>query len=87
MDDGSPDGTGQIADRLAAADARVRVLHRAAKAGLGRAYLAGGALFLILADAVARVAAAPVEIPVGVITALFGAPFFIWLLRRTAGEQ
>ena len=45
----------------------------------------GGALFLILADAVARTAAAPVEIPVGVITALFGAPFFIWLLRRTAG--
>jgi len=41
VDDGSPDGTGQIADRLAAADARVRVLHRAAKAGLGRAYLAG----------------------------------------------
>jgi len=45
----------------------------------------GGALFLILADTVARVAAAPVEIPVGVITALFGAPFFIWLLRSTAG--
>ncbi len=45
----------------------------------------GGALFLILADAVARAAAAPAEIPVGVITALFGAPFFIWLLRRTAG--
>ena len=41
VDDGSPDGTGQIADRLAAADTRVRVLHRAAKAGLGRAYLAG----------------------------------------------
>ncbi|MFA6434692.1 MAG: iron ABC transporter permease [Elusimicrobiales bacterium] len=41
----------------------------------------GGALFLILADTVARAAAAPVEIPVGVITALFGAPFFIWLLR------
>jgi dolichol-phosphate mannosyltransferase len=41
VDDGSPDGTGQIADRLAAAEARVRVLHRAAKAGLGRAYLAG----------------------------------------------
>ncbi len=47
----------------------------------------GGALFLILADAVARTAAAPVEIPVGVVTALFGAPFFIWLLRRTAGEH
>ena len=41
VDDGSPDGTGQIADRLAAADAAVRVRHRAAKAGLGRAYLAG----------------------------------------------
>jgi len=41
VDDGSPDGTGDIADRLAAADPRVRVLHRAAKAGLGRAYLAG----------------------------------------------
>ena len=41
VDDGSPDGTGQIADRLAAAEARVRALHRTAKAGLGRAYLAG----------------------------------------------
>jgi len=41
VDDGSPDGTGQLADGLAAADPRVRVLHRAAKAGLGRAYLAG----------------------------------------------
>ncbi|NEK85783.1 polyprenol monophosphomannose synthase [Blastococcus saxobsidens] len=41
VDDGSPDGTGQIADRLAAADPRVHVLHRAAKAGLGRAYVAG----------------------------------------------
>ena len=41
VDDGSPDGTGEIADGLAEADDRVRVLHRAAKAGLGRAYLAG----------------------------------------------
>jgi dolichol-phosphate mannosyltransferase len=41
VDDGSPDGTGEIADGMAAADPRVRVLHRAAKAGLGRAYLAG----------------------------------------------
>ncbi len=41
VDDGSPDGTGQIADGVAAADPRVRVLHRTAKAGLGRAYLAG----------------------------------------------
>ena len=41
VDDGSPDGTGAIADGLAAADARVRVRHRPAKQGLGRAYLDG----------------------------------------------
>ena len=41
VDDGSPDGTGAIADRLAAADPRVHVLHRTEKAGLGAAYLAG----------------------------------------------
>lgn len=41
VDDGSPDGTGRIADELAAADARVHVLHRTAKGGLGAAYLAG----------------------------------------------
>ena len=41
VDDGSPDGTGQIADRMAQANPRVRVKHRPAKAGLGRAYLDG----------------------------------------------
>ncbi len=41
VDDQSPDGTGEIADRLAAADPRVHVLHRSAKGGLGAAYLAG----------------------------------------------
>ena len=41
VDDGSPDGTGDIADALAAADPAVRVLHRTAKAGLGAAYLHG----------------------------------------------
>jgi dolichol-phosphate mannosyltransferase len=41
VDDGSPDGTGQIADRLAAEDPAVTVLHRTEKAGLGAAYLHG----------------------------------------------
>jgi dolichol-phosphate mannosyltransferase len=41
VDDASPDGTGILADELAAADERVRVLHRAGKEGLGRAYVAG----------------------------------------------
>jgi len=41
VDDGSPDGTGAIADRLAAADGRLHVLHRTGKQGLGTAYLAG----------------------------------------------
>ena len=44
VDDGSPDGTGDIADTLAAADPRIQVLHRPAKQGLGRAYLAGFAI-------------------------------------------
>jgi dolichol-phosphate mannosyltransferase len=41
VDDNSPDGTGQVADRMAAADTRVQVLHRPGKGGLGKAYLAG----------------------------------------------
>ena len=41
VDDHSPDGTGEIADALAAADQRVNVLHRAGKQGLGQAYVAG----------------------------------------------
>ena len=41
VDDGSPDGTGELADGLARADDRVHVLHRTAKDGLGAAYLAG----------------------------------------------
>ena len=41
VDDGSPDGTGRLADEMAAVDLRVRVRHRAAKQGLGRAYLDG----------------------------------------------
>ncbi|MDX9721674.1 MAG: polyprenol monophosphomannose synthase [Myxococcota bacterium] len=41
IDDGSPDGTGAMADEMAAQDERVQVLHRTAKEGLGKAYVAG----------------------------------------------
>jgi len=41
VDDGSPDGTGQLADKLAAENPRVHAVHRAGKLGLGTAYLAG----------------------------------------------
>ena len=58
VDDGSPDGTGRLADGLAATDARIRVLHRPAKQGLGKAYLdgfgialAGGAEIVVQMDA------------------------------------
>jgi iron complex transport system permease protein len=43
-----------------------------------------GAIFLILGDLLARTMLAPSEIPIGVITALAGAPFFLYLLRRKA---
>jgi len=41
VDDSSPDGTGRIAEQMAATDPRVRVMHRQAKEGLGPAYVAG----------------------------------------------
>ena len=45
-----------------------------------------GAGFLVLADVVARTALAPAEVPIGVITALFGAPFFAFVLRTRGGR-
>jgi iron complex transport system permease protein len=42
----------------------------------------GGGLFLVLADLISRVALAPQELPVGVVTAAIGGPFFLWLMRR-----
>ena len=58
VDDGSPDGTGDLADALAAIDSRIRVRHRPLKQGLGRAYLdgfgialAGGAGTIVQMDA------------------------------------
>ncbi len=47
-----------------------------------------GAVFLVISDSLARVVLAPTEIPVGIITALFGAPFFIYLLwKRKEGYR
>ena len=42
-----------------------------------------GAAFLILTDLAARTVVAPAEIPIGVITAFLGAPFFLFILRRS----
>jgi len=42
----------------------------------------GGAIVLVIADTLARTVAAPAELPVGAITAIAGAPLFIYLLRR-----
>lgn len=55
------------------------------RALLPLSFLAGGA-FLALADLVARLALAPTEIPIGVITAFVGVPVFLVLLRRSAGS-
>ncbi|MCX7993281.1 MAG: iron ABC transporter permease [Fimbriimonadales bacterium] len=46
----------------------------------------GGALLLLWADTLARTLARPVELPVGVITALVGAPLFVWVMRREQGR-
>ncbi|MFD7228926.1 FecCD family ABC transporter permease [Streptomyces sp. NPDC059881] len=47
----------------------------------------GGAVVLVAGDLAARTVAAPAELPLGVLTALFGSPFFFWLLRRTRRTQ
>ena len=46
------------------------------------ASMLGGAILLLLADLVARLALAPAELPIGIVTALIGAPFFLYLLIR-----
>jgi iron complex transport system permease protein len=48
--------------------------------------LVGGAAALLLSDVLARVVIAPQELPVGIVTALFGAPFFLWVLRRAKNQ-
>lgn len=46
-----------------------------------------GGIFMIWADNVARTVIAPAELPVGIVTAFFGAPFFIYLLRKKKGDM
>ena len=43
-----------------------------------------GGVLLVCADAIARTVAAPRELPIGIVTAVMGAPFFLWMLRRAA---
>ncbi|MFD3835401.1 FecCD family ABC transporter permease [Streptomyces sp. NPDC058642] len=61
-------------------------------AGAGHRFLVPGsaltgALVLLAADVAARTVAVPAELPLGVLTALLGSPFFFWLLRRTRRKQ
>lgn len=46
----------------------------------------GGATALLISDVIARIVLAPQEIPVGIITSLVGAPFFLWVLRRSKNQ-
>ena len=48
--------------------------------------LLGGAAALLLSDVLARVIIAPQELPLGIVTALFGVPFFLWVLRRSKNQ-
>jgi len=45
-----------------------------------------GASVLLIADVIARIVMAPQELPVGIVTALAGAPFFLWVLRRSKNQ-
>jgi iron complex transport system permease protein len=47
----------------------------------------GGAALLLVTDVAARTVMAPQEIPVGILTALIGAPFFLWILRRSKSQN
>jgi iron complex transport system permease protein len=49
--------------------------------------MAAGAVLLLLADTLARTVAVPAEVPVGIFTALIGAPAFLWLLRASVRRQ
>ena len=82
IDDSSPDGTGELADRLAAEDPAVSVLHRTTKDGLGQAYLAGFAIALeggypFVAEIDADGSHDPLELPAMLALARAGADLVI----------
>jgi dolichol-phosphate mannosyltransferase len=90
VDDDSPDGTGRLADDLAAADARIRVLHRTAKQGLGRAYLdgfatalSGGARMVVQMDA--DFSHEPATLPAMLAPVLLGSADLVIGSRYTTG--
>ncbi len=64
----------------------MRLLYGPRHRALIPATAVGGGVFLMLADLVARVAIPPVPLPLGVVTAVIGAPFFLHLLKRTKRE-
>ena len=63
----------------------VRLLFGASYRSILPLSLLAGAGFLVLADVLARTALAPAELPIGVVTAFIGAPFFVYVLRRALG--
>jgi iron complex transport system permease protein len=66
----------------------MRLLIGPSHAALLRASALGGAVLLIAADTVGRTVVAPIEVPVGVVTALLGAPLFLWFVGfRTRGVE
>jgi dolichol-phosphate mannosyltransferase len=90
VDDASPDGTGELADKLAGRDPRVHVLHRAGKAGLGPAYVAGFRWgrahgFDILVEMDADGSHAPEELP-RLLTALADADLVLGSRYLPGGE-
>jgi iron complex transport system permease protein len=64
-----------------------RIVFKTKHAILGPAVALAGGIFLVVCDTIARIVIAPAEMPVGVITALLGGPFFLWLLFVKKSEE
>ena len=75
---------GAAAAAIGAAAYQVQINDLHSPVNRAAATLAYGAAFLVACDLAARTIFAPVEMPVGIVTAMVGAPFFLWLLVRRA---